>query len=92
MEVMALMGKIMFSKIIKVRISHKSIRLIPTPIFAQNNTKWLEVLKIILEMCGTAKPINAIGPTNAVMLPAKILVAKISINLVFCIFKPIDFA
>ena len=40
-------------------------------------------------MCGTANPTKAIGPANAVILPAKILVAKMIMLRVRLKFKPI---
>lgn len=43
-------------------------------------------------MCGTAKPINAIGPAKAVMLPAKMLVAIIISKRVFLKLIPKLFA
>ena len=43
-------------------------------------------------MCGTARPMKAIGPTKAVILPAKILVANMIIYLVFLKFTPKLFA
>ena len=43
-------------------------------------------------MCGTANPMKAIGPTNAVVLPAKILVASIINIRVFLKFIPKLFA
>ena len=43
-------------------------------------------------MCGTAKPMEAIGPANAVMLPAKILVAMMINIRVFLKFIPKLFA
>ena len=57
---------------------------------------WLAVLKYIRLMCGTTVPTNAMGPQNAVMLPAKMLVlVKITIRHrriftpnVFALFSP----
>ena len=39
-------------------------------------------------MCGIAKPINAIGPANAVIVPASKLVEIIIANRLLFIFKP----
>ena len=57
-------------------ISLKSITILPVKITAGTSTKWFEVLKITLQMCGTAIPIKPIGPQNAVIVPASKLVLK----------------
>ena len=49
----------------------------------QYNTEWSLVLNINFAIWGTAKPTKAIGPAKAVILPAKILVAKMIIRRAF---------
>ena len=56
-------------------ISQNNKIIAPSKIVLQNKVKWLLVWKINFAMCGTANPMNAIGPTKAVILPAKMLVA-----------------
>ena len=45
---------------------HSSATIIPILMVAGSSCRWSSVLTIILAMCGTASPINAIGPQNAV--------------------------
>ncbi len=50
--------------------------------------RWSAVAMNCRTICGTARPIKAIGPVKAVMLPAKILVAITSIKVVRFIETP----
>ena len=75
-EVMALMGNVNSKPGIWETISQNNIIIAPIKSVPKNKMWWLLVLNNNLAKCGTANPINAIGPANAVMLPAKILVAK----------------
>ncbi len=59
---------------------------------AGNNILWFEVLNTCLVICGMAKPINAIGPANAVIVPANKLVAITIIKRLFLMFNPKLFA
>ena len=55
-------------------VSQINITIAPKRRTAGINVLWFAVLKIILAMCGTASPINAIGPAKAVITPVKTLV------------------
>ena len=50
--------------------SHTSNRHAPISTQAGMVTRWFEVLKMPRAICGTATPINAIGPQKAVTPPA----------------------
>ena len=52
-------------------MSQRVSRLAPTMIHAGSTILWSEVRNIPLTICGTAIPINAIGPVKAVAVPAK---------------------
>ena len=49
---------------------------------------WLDDLNSPRAMCGTATPINAMGPVNAVVAPANRPVAMINTNRVFTTEMP----
>ena len=88
-EVIALIGKTNACPGNWVNISQKSIKIAPTHADSNNKFPCLLVRNNNLAICGTARPINAIGPTKAVAPPAKILVAKIIVNRVFLTDIPI---
>ena len=73
-------------------MSHNNIKLIPKRILDGISTLCKDVLKIFLATCGTAKPINAIGPQKAVEAPANIPTEAIVNNLVLSIETPKDLA
>ena len=56
--------------------SHTSSRQAPMRAEAGMVMRWLEVRKIPRAICGTATPMNAIGPQNAVIPPANRPVAS----------------
>ena len=69
-------------------LSQISIMMAPFIATAGIKVLWFEVVNNNFAMCGTAKPINAIGPAKAVMTPVKILVAIKVIFLVFFTLIP----
>ena len=67
-------------------------KIAPSKMTMGVKNKWLEVLNSILPICGTAKPMKAIGPQNAVMVPAnKLVLIMISVLALFR-FSPDDSA
>jgi hypothetical protein len=60
------------------------------PITAEPGIKirWLEVLNVILAICGTIIPINPMGPQKAVTVPVKKPVLRNIKNLVRIRFRP----
>ena len=74
-DVMALMGKV--NSLVGNWAIPSQINIIMAPPMATAGIKilWLEVLNNNLVKCGTANPINAMGPENAVMTPVSKLVA-----------------
>ena len=74
-DVIALIGKVKSKPGNCETVSQSSIITAPSKMVAKNKVLWLLVWKTNFEICGTAKPTKAIGPTNAVILPAKIPVA-----------------
>ena len=92
MEVIALIGNMYAEFGICAMVSLKSITILPIISEAGINILWFEVLKIIFAICGTANPINAIGPENAVITPVKIAVIKIMYVRVFFMLTPRLFA
>ena len=69
-------------------LSQISITILPNKSTAGNKTLWFDVLNTCLVICGMAKPIKAIGPAKAVMVPANKLVAIMMVSLLFLIFSP----
>lgn len=82
-EVIAFIGRVnwLFGN---CAIQSQSTKIIaPNKETAGINTLWLEVLNINLVTCGTAMPINAMGPQKAVITPVNKLVI---INIRFLLF------
>ena len=75
-EVIAFIGKVKSIPGICEMVSQHNINKAPINMVAQNNMPWLLVWNTNFAKCGTANPTKAIGPANAVMLPARRLVAK----------------
>lgn len=73
-EVIAFIGRVILRPGNCEIISLKSIVTEPIKIVAGRSIICDDVLNIILERCGTATPIKAIGPQKAVTLPAIMLV------------------
>ena len=91
-EVIAFMGKVysLFGNC--AILSQISIIIEPLIATAGNKILWFDVLKSSLVKCGTANPIKAIGPENAVITPVNKLV-DISVKfLVRLTFTPKLFA
>ena len=67
-----------------------AISIIPPPRIAEAgiSTLWSASLYVILAMCGTAMPINPIGPQKAVMPPARSVVATIILIFTLFVFIP----
>ena len=70
-ELTELIGRVVLAHGICDIMSHKVSKLAPTIIQAGRTILWSDVRKIPLTICGTAIPIKAIGPVNAVAVPAK---------------------
>ena len=89
---MALIGKVN-SLVGNCAIESQISKTIP-PINAEAgiNILWFDVENIIFAICGTAKPIKAIGPENAVITPVNKLVISKMIILLFLMFIPKLFA
>ena len=69
-------------------VSQKSMTIAPIRITAGTSILWSVVLKNWRVKCGIARPIKAIGPANAVMLPGSKLVAIIITKRLFLRFNP----
>jgi len=68
-EVTEFIGNIIFCAGSCDKISLISIVILPINMPEGINILWSDVLYISLAMCGTAIPINPIGPQNAVTAP-----------------------
>ena len=91
-DVIAFIGKV-YSLVGNCAIlSQINIIIAPLIATAGINVLWFEVLNNNFVICGTAKPINAIGPENAVITPVNKLVAIKVRFLVRLTFTPILFA
>ena len=73
-EVIALIGRMASEPGSCAIISKIKSKAAPSRMTMGVSSRWLAVLKSILPMCGTANPIKAIGPQNAVTVPANRLV------------------
>ena len=73
-------------------ISQINNTIAPVIAVAGINILWFEVVKISLAICGTANPINAIGPEKAVITPVNKLVITKIIILLCLMFIPKLFA
>lgn len=91
-EVMALMGNVNSKPGICETLSQINIIIEPIKSVPVNKILWSLVRNNNFPKCGTASPIKAIGPAKEVMLPAKMLVAKMMIYLDFEMFSPMLFA
>ncbi len=91
-EVIAFMGKV--NSLAGNWAIESQINSTIAPIIADEgiNILWLDVENNIFAICGTAKPINAIGPEKAVITPVNKLVINIIIFLLFLILIPRLFA
>lgn len=69
-------------------MSHRHSKLAPTTIHAGITILWSLVRNIPLTICGTAMPMNAIGPVNAVAVPASRQHNIITVILMFLIDTP----
>ncbi len=69
------------------RLHNKHIAL-PQSNVAGIRTLWLEVLKINRAMCGTARPINDIGPHIAVHIATRIPLVKSILLRAECMLTP----
>jgi hypothetical protein len=87
-EVIALIGKVLLLPGICETRSHAVITMAPSSMHPGINTRWFAVLNTILAKWGIAIPINAKGPQNAVMPPARIEVIIITTRRVRLIFTP----
>ena len=87
-EVTAFIGSTLLPKS-PLEIRSQKIRIIaPMTQTAGISTLWSLVPKRILERCGTAIPMKAIGPQKAVMTPVRRAVMPIKINLANFICTP----
>ena len=68
--------KLMLYEASDTRQSHNSSRLAPNSAQAGTVSRWLDVCMIPRARCGTATPMNAIGPQKAVTPPANKPVAN----------------
>ena len=80
--------KLMLYEASDTRQSHNSSRLAPNRAQAGTVSRWLDVCMIPRARCGTATPMNAIGPHQAVTPPASSEVASTIPKRVRRIFTP----
>ena len=91
-EVIALIGNVNSLVGNCAMLSQISNTIPPMIAEAGTNILWLDVENNIFEICGTAKPIKAIGPEKAVMTPVNKLVITKTIFLLFLMLIPKHFA
>ena len=81
-EVIAFIGKVISFPELEQLYRNKASQWHQVKAYSKQH-KMITRLKQQFRHMGTAKPINAIGPAKAVMLPAKILVAIIIKNVFY---------
>ena len=69
-------------------IEHNNAIAEPHNAVAGNRILWFDVPRSNLDMCGTASPMNEIGPQNAVVTAVSIPVDRSNMFLVRCMFTP----
>lgn len=86
-EVMMLIGKLPFVKICEIH-EKISIEKIPSSTTSVYNLPTDVCLKAIRQICGIARPMNAIGPTNAVADAVRIAEETKISHLIFLTLMP----